>query len=199
MKVIGLTGGIGSGKSTVAGFLIEMGASVIDADEVGHEILLPGTQAWNDIVKAFGRKVLAPDGTIDRKKLGHLVFGKPEALSVLEKITHPHITQTVKKSLAELQQQGVKVAIVEATLLIEGGWQPLVEEVWVTIAPRHTILKRLKERSGYSKAESLTRIQSQRTDEERIKDADIIINTDGTLEKLRANVRKLWVKRIGTI
>jgi len=199
MKVIGLTGGIGSGKSTVASFLEELGAHVIDADVTGHEAIAPGTPAYREIVEFFGKEVLVPDGTINRTKLGKLVFGKREALARLESITHTRITEMVKRRLAQLNNQGVKVAVIEATLLVEGGWRPLVDEVWVTGASQQKILKRLKERSGYSENESLTRIHSQRTNTERLKEADVIIDTNGTLEEVRAKVQELWEKRIGSI
>jgi len=199
MKVIGLTGGIGSGKSTVASFLEELGAHVIDADVTGHEAIAPGTPAYREIVEFFGKEVLVPDGTINRPKLGKLVFGKREALARLESITHTRITEMVKRRLAQLNNQGVKVAVIEATLLVEGGWRPLVDEVWVTGASQQKILKRLKERSGYSENESLARIHSQRTNTERLKEADVVIDTNGTLEEVRAKVQELWEKRIGSI
>jgi dephospho-CoA kinase len=192
MKVIGLTGGIGSGKSTVAKFLVELGAHLIDADKVGHEAFTPGTEGWRAVVADFGKNILKPDKEIDRAKLAKLVFGKPAALARLNEIMHPRIFEMVKTRLAELQQQGVKVAVVEVPLLIEADWQPLVDEIWVTVASEATVLKRLKGRSGLSEKESLSRIRSQMTNKERIKHATHVINTDGTLDEVKTRVRELW-------
>jgi len=192
MKVIGLTGGIGSGKSTVAQFLDELGAVILNADEVGHEAFKPDSRGWREVVAAFGRQILTPDGNIDRKKLGEIVFGNPESLSRLNQIMHPRMYALVKAQLKEYRQQGMKVVVLEAPLLLEADWTALVDEVWVTTAPESTVLKRLEERSGMSQAESLTRIRSQLPSAERIKHADVIINTDCDLDELKSKVKKLW-------
>lgn len=192
MKVVGLTGGIGSGKSTVAGFLSEMGAYVLDADKLGHEILKPGTAGWRDVVSAFGKDILKPDNEIDRAKLGRVVFGKPQSLKRLNQIMHPRIMELVKNRLEQLKQRGVGVVVLEVILLIEADWKPLVDQIWVTVAPEAVILKRLKNRSGYSDEESLSRIRSQMTNEERIKHADVVINTDCSLAELKTRVKSLW-------
>jgi len=192
MKVIGLTGGIGSGKSTVSRFLAELGAKVIDADKIGHELLQPDTEAWHEVVAAFGREILATDGSIDRKKLGAIVFADPQALAKLNRIMHPRIQKAVRAQLERYLSQGVAVVVVEAPLLVEAGWRSLVDEVWVTTAPEATILKRLKERAGLSEEESRARLRSQLASEERIKQADVVIDTDCSLDELRAKVRELW-------
>ncbi len=192
MKVIGLTGGIGSGKSTVSQFLAELGAVILDADRVGHEALKPDTEVWREVVAAFSRQVLTPSGNIDRAKLGEIVFGKPESLSRLNQIMHPRMFDMVKAQLEGYRQQGVDVAVLEAPLLIEAGWTSLVDEVWVTVASESTVLRRLQERAGLSQAESLARIRSQLSSEERIKHADVVINNDGDLDELKARVGKLW-------
>jgi len=191
MKVIGLTGGIGSGKSTVAQFLAELGAVILNADEVGHEAFKPDTEIWRQVVTAFGRQIVTLDGNIDRKKLGNIVFGNAEALSRLNQIMHPQMYALVKAQLEESQRQGTRVVVLEAPLLLEAGWTPLVDEVWVTIASEPTVLKRLEERSGMSQAESLTRIHSQLSSTERIKHADVVINTDCDLDELESKVKEL--------
>jgi len=196
MKVIGLTGGIGSGKSTVAKFLVEMGAYLLDADTLGHEVFQPGTPGWRDVVAAFGREILKPDNQIDRARLGRMVFGKPQELNKLNRILHPRITELAKSKLEQLKQQGTRVVVLEAILLIEGGWRPLVDEVWVTVASETTILKRLKNRNGYSEEESLSRIHSQVTNEERKQHADVVVDTDCSLAELRKKVGALWGKII---
>jgi len=192
MKVIGLTGGIGSGKSTVSKFLAELGAVIIDADKVGHEALKPDTEAWREVVAAFGRQILTPDGDINREKLGEIVFRNPESLSRLNQIMHPRMYDIVKAQLEGYRKQGVGVVVLEAPLLIEANWTSLVDEVWVTVAPQSTVLGRLKEKLGLSEPESLARIHSQLPSEERVKHADVIIDTDCDLDELRAKVEKLW-------
>ncbi|MDP2930927.1 MAG: dephospho-CoA kinase, partial [Chloroflexota bacterium] len=131
MKVIGLTGGIGTGKSTVSKFLVELGALVVDADKVGHEVFKPGTEAWREVVAAFGKKVLAANGDIDREKLGDIVFNTPESLARLNRIMHPRIKDAIEAQLEEYRRQGTKVVVIEAPLLIEAEWAPSVDEVWV--------------------------------------------------------------------
>jgi len=192
MKVIGLTGGIGSGKSTVSQFLIELGAVIIDADRVGHEAFKPGTELWREVVAAFGRQIVTPSGDIDRKKLGEIVFGNSESLSQLNQIMHPRMYDMVKAQLEEYRRQGLGVAVLEAPLLIEANWTSLVDEVWVTVASEATVLKRLQERTGLSKEESLARISSQLPSEERIKHADVVINTDCSLYEVKTRVKELW-------
>jgi dephospho-CoA kinase len=192
MKIIGLTGSIGSGKSTVAKFLSELGAYVLDADKLGHEAFKPGDAGWSEVVAAFGDTILTPDKQIDRKILGNMVFGKPEELNRLNSIMHPRIFELVKARLETLAKQGAKIVVLEATLLVEAGWENIVDEIWLTIAPEKDILKRLRKRSGYSEVESLIRLRSQSTNEERLKHADIVINTDCALDELRGKIKKLW-------
>ncbi len=192
MKVIGLTGGIGSGKSTVSQFLAELGAVILDADRVGHEAFKPGTEACREVVAAFSGGILTPNGEIDRKKLGDIVFGNPESLSRLNQIMHPRINNMVKARLEEYRRQGVGVVVLEAPLLLDAGWASLVDEVWVTVAPESTVLRRLKERAGLSEPQSRARIRSQLSSAERIRYADVVIDTDCDLDELRARVRELW-------
>jgi len=201
MKVIGLTGGIGSGKSTVARFLAELGAVIIDADKLWHEALKPDTEIWRGVVAAFGKGVLKPNGEIDRKRLGEIVFGNAEALARLNNIMHPYIYSTVKAQLEQYRRKGVGVVVLEVPLLIEvpllmrAGKPSLsdeVDEVWVTLAPQSTVLKRLKEKSGLSREQTLARIRSQISSEERTKRADVVINTDCSLGELKTKVRALW-------
>ena len=194
MKVIGLTGGIGSGKSTVSQFLKELGAVIIDADKVGHEAFKPDTEAWREVVAAFGTEILKPDGEIDRNKLGEIVFANPQALARLNEIMHPRIYARVKALIEEYRQRGVGVVVLEAPLLLEAGWTSVVDEVWVTVAPESTVLRRLKKKLGLSESESLARIRSQLSMEERTKHADVVIDTDCRLDELKAKIKKLWYK-----
>jgi len=192
MKVVGLTGGIGSGKSTVSQFLAELGAVILDADKVGHEAFKPDTEIWREVVVAFGTGILAPSGEIDRQKLGEIVFGNPESLSRLNQIMHPRIYEIVKAKLDGYRRQGARVVVLEAPLLVEAGWTSLVDEVWVTVASEPTVIKRLQERTGLSEPESLARIHSQLPSVERIRYADVVINTDCDLDELKAKVEALW-------
>ena len=194
MKVIGLTGGIGSGKSTVSRFLGELGAVVVDADKVGHEAFKPDTEAWCEVVAAFGEQVLAPNCEIDRKKLGDAVFGNSEALARLNRIMHPRMHEMVKAQLEEYRRQGVAVAVLEAPLLIEAGWISLADAVWVTVAPESTVVSRTRERAGLSEEKVLARIHSQLSSEERVKHADVVIDTDCSLDELRSRVGEQWKK-----
>jgi dephospho-CoA kinase len=202
MKVIGLTGGIGSGKSTVSGFLAKLGATIIDVDKVWHEALKPDTGLWREVVAAFGNDILKPDGNIDRKRLGEIVFANPEALARLNNTMHPWMYETVKAQLEQYRRQGVGVVVLEAPLLID---VPLsmkakpslldeVDEVWVTAAPESTVLKRLKEKSGMSEEQALARIRSQLSSKERKKHADVVIDTDCSLKELKVKVKALWDK-----
>ena len=203
MKVIGLTGGIGSGKSTVAQFLAELGATIIDADKVWHEALKPNTEIWREVVAAFGTEIVTPNGEIDRKKLGKIVFANPEALARLNKIVHPRIYSMVKTQIEQYRRQGVRVVVFEAPLLIDvpllmkAGEPSLlgeVDEVWVTVAPESTVLRRVKEKFRLSEVEILARVHSQLPSEERVRQADVVINTDCSLGELKERVRALWRK-----
>jgi len=194
MKIIGLTGGTGSGKSTVSKFLAHLGAVVIDADKVGHEVFKPGTKAWQEVVDAFGQGIISADGTIDRRKLGEIVFSNPDARAKLNQVMHPLIYEQVKSRIEEYGRKGVAIIIVEAPLLLEVGWKSLVDEVWVTSASEATVIKRLKEQKGLPEAQSLARIRAQLTDEERIRQADVVIDTDCALDELKERVEALWRK-----
>lgn len=193
MRVIGLTGGIGSGKSTIAHFLTEFGAVIIDADKVGHEALLPGSPVSSEVVAAFGKEILLSNGNINRRELGRMVFSSSECLAKLNRIVHPWMYETMKARIEDYRKQGVKVIVLDAAILLEAGWISLVDEVWVTVASPETVLRRLKAREdGLSEADALARIRRQMTNEERIKCADVVINTDCSLEEVKLAVKKLW-------
>ena len=195
-KVIGLTGGIGSGKSTVSQFLMELGAVIIDADKVGHEAFLPDTPAWRDVTAAFGQDIIAPSGEIDRKKLGEIVFNDPESLSRLNRIMHPRMYDIMQARIEEYREQGVAVVVVEAAILIEANWQSLVDEIWVTVTPEDTVIKRLKEQRGLDEEQTRARIRSQLANDERMKYADVLINNNGDLDEIGAEVKALWDKLV---
>jgi dephospho-CoA kinase len=192
MFVVGLTGGIGSGKSTVSEMLRAKGAVVISADLVGHEVYRPGTAVWDEVVAAFGRDVLTADKEIDRRKLGSIVFADPEARRRLNAITHPPMRRLMAERLDDLRRQGVHVAVLEAALLIEAGWVDLADEVWLTLVGSAEAAQRLMARSGLSREEAEARIASQLSNQERLEHADVVIDTDCSLVEVARRVDELW-------
>jgi dephospho-CoA kinase len=191
-RVIGLTGGIGSGKSTVSRYLGELGAVIIDADKLGHEIYLPNTDTWRELVNTFGEEILTADDKIDRKKLGAIVFNNPEKLKRLNAIVHPRMFEMAKQRIDECRCKGIKVVILDAPILFETNWTPLVEEVWVVVANEVNVIKRAMARSGLTEEQVRTRIASQMSNAERIKRAQAVIFNDGGAEDLRKKVKELW-------
>jgi len=192
MLVIGVTGNLGTGKTTVSQMLVELGAKHIEADEVGHEVLQQDKVARRQIVKAFGKSILSSSGEVDRDKLAGLVFDDKEALARLNRITHPRILNLVRKKIAEYGRQGAKVVVVEAALLIEAGWKSQVDQLWVTTAPEATIVQRLMKSRGMTEEQILDRLRNQMPQEEKAKQADAVINTDCSMEALKARVTELW-------
>lgn len=157
-KVIGLTGGSGSGKSTVAAVLKGLGAYVIDCDKIAHRNMQPSGVAYNELVAAFGEGILNPDGEINRKSLGNIVFSNRQQLERLNAITHKHIIERVKQLLAE---NSSSMVVIDAPLLYEAGLDSLCSEIWVTSAPREVRINRITERDGISRSQAESRINSQ--------------------------------------
>ena len=153
MIVIGLTGGIGTGKSEVARILQDLGAVTINADQVGHQAYTPHTEAWEEVVKAFGDEILDSSGEIDRKQLGAIVFSDPRHLARLNQIMHPPMARIVSEQIESLKGDGVEVVVVEAAVLFEAGWDTLVDEVWTTESPLDSVAERLMARNGFSREE----------------------------------------------
>jgi len=198
VKTIGLTGGIGSGKSTVSQLLGELGAFVIDADKVGHEIYLPGKEAWKQVTAAFGQDILAPDQTIDRKKLGAIIFGSDDARKKLNSIVHPLMFKDIDYRIKEKRADGfTKPIVVEAAILIEANWLPLVDEVWLIVTNKNAVIERVVSQRGLSARDTEARIASQLSDAERRKYATLVIENDGSLEDLKKKVQAAW-SRIST-
>lgn len=194
MYVIGLTGGIGSGKSTVSRILEEKGAVVLSADLLGHEVYLPGSAAWQDVVDTFGREIVAADGSIDRKKLGAIVFADESALRRLNGITHPRMKELMREKLAQQEAAGTRVVVLEAALLFDAGWDDLADEIWVTAAPAEIAARRTAERSGLSLDEALARVRSQMSNEERLRRSDLFIDTDCPLAETHRQVDEAWAR-----
>jgi len=193
MYVVGLTGGIGSGKSTVAGMLEQLGAAILSADLTGHEVYAPGRPAWQEIADAFGRDVVATDGTIDRAKLRNIVFSDPKELARLNAITHPRMKEMMREKIEVLGREGAEVVVLEAALLFDAGWDDLTDEVWVTVTPPRVAAERAAQRSGIPVEQVLERIQkAQMNDAERVARSDVQINTDCTIGETREQVEGEW-------
>jgi len=192
LHVIGLTGGIASGKSTVAQFFRDKNVPVIDADILGHRTYEPGTETFKQVVAAFGEEIVAPDGTIDRKVLGGKVFGKPDELKRLTDIVWPGIRRLAEEELAQLKAAGNEIAVLEAAVLFEAGWEDLVDSIWVVVVDPELAVKRLGERNGLDPEAARARIASQLSNEERIARADIVIENNGTLEALQQRITEEW-------
>ena len=196
MLVIGLTGGIGTGKSQVSTILKKLGAALIDADLLGHEAYLPHTRTWREIVDTFGEGILKPGGEVDRKKLGAVAFGDPAALELLNAIMHPRMYQMIEERLSDLGDEEHEAAVVEAALLIEANWQPLADEVWVTTTPGDEVVRRLKLQRGLDEEGITARIRSQMPQSERITYADVVIDNSGSSTELERRVGQLWKSRV---
>ncbi|MQG73418.1 MAG: dephospho-CoA kinase [SAR202 cluster bacterium] len=196
MLVIGLTGSIGTGKSEAARQLEALGASIISADQVGHEAYTPQTEAWEQVVVAFGNGILQEDGEIDRRKLGALVFSDPDQLEKLNQIMHPRMARMVADQIEALRGEQVDVVVVEAALLFEAGWDSLVEEVWVTDSPEKVVIERLKLRNGMSEEEARKRMSSQMGRIERLERSDYVIENSGDMAALESAIKELWDRRV---
>ena len=196
MLVIGITGGIGTGKSEAARYMASLGAALIDADVVGHEAYKPHAEAWRRVVEAFGEGILQASGEIDRRSLGAIVFSDPEQLKKLNGIMHPLMARMVQERIEALEAEGAEVAVVEAALLYEAGWDSLVKEVWVTDSSEEEVIGRLSRRNGMSEEEARRRLASQMSRPERLSRADIVIDNSGDVAAMRRAIDELWATRV---
>ncbi len=194
MYIIGLTGGIASGKSTVSAMLAELGAYIVDADKIAHEIVAPGQPAWREIVDHFGENVLLPDEKIDRKLLGNLIFENISERTWLEKITHYRIKERVEQILGQVRNQGYAVAVLDIPLLFEAGWQDMADEIWVVYVNESTQLSRLISRSNVLPEQAAARIKAQMSLSEKINYADVIIDNNKDVDETRRQVVAAWQK-----
>ncbi|MFE6283940.1 dephospho-CoA kinase [Streptomyces sp. NPDC057877] len=190
MLKVGLTGGIGAGKSEVSRLLVECGAVLIDADRIAREVVAPGTPGLDEVVRAFGEEVLAEDGSLDRPKLGSIVFADPDRLAVLNSIVHPLVGARSK----ELESAAAEDAVVvhDVPLLTENGLAPLYDLVVVVDASPETQLDRLVRLRGMTEDDARARMAAQATREQRLKIADIVIDNDVPLADLQRRVKDVW-------
>lgn len=198
LKTIGLTGGIGSGKSEVARLLGELGAEVINADLVGHEVYAPHTEGWQAIIDAFGEDILNDQEEVDRRKLGGIVFSDPDKLTLLNSIMWPRIWDKIEERLNNMRQKGTEIAVVEAAILIEGGWAPRVDEVWATESDESDVVERVKIRNNATEEQTKARIAAQMSNQERAEYANVIIRNDSSLNELSQKVSDLWQSQTGS-
>lgn len=190
--LIGLTGNIACGKSTVLAMLRERGAAVIDADQVTRQVQLPGEPVYQQIVETFGEAILVePGGPIDRQRLGAIVFSDPQALQRLEQIVHPAVHARILAWLDDVATYA-RVAVIDAVKLLEAGWKPVCDAVWVVTCTPDQQLRRLMETRGMSEAEARMRIAAQPPQESRVAQADVVIDNSGSLDATRAQVDVAW-------
>ncbi len=199
MHVIGLTGGIASGKSTVARFFRDQEIPVLDADVLGHRTYEPGTDTFAAVVAAFGQDLVAADGTIDRRVLGGKVFGKPDELKRLTDVVWPGIRKLASEALSEYETAGNHLVVLEAAVLFEAGWEDLVDEVWVVVVEPEVAVERLAARNGLEPEAARARIASQLSNAERIGRANVVIENNGTLEALGAAIEGAWKQLQGRL
>jgi dephospho-CoA kinase len=206
--VIGLTGNIATGKSVVAGMLEQLGARVIDADDVAHEVIEVGTPAWQRVVDLCGEDILRADGEIDRAQLGARVFADPEKLRRLEEIVHPGVIAECQLLLEQPPDETGKgaadpnkpsVAVLEAIKLIEAGMASQCDEIWVVTSPREVQVQRLTERRGMSVEQAELRIDAQPPQADKVAVADVVIDNSGTLEQTRAQVEREWQRIVQSL
>lgn len=194
-KVIGLTGGIASGKSTISNIFKEVGWPVIDADQTARQVVMPGSLGLAQIVSRFGSQVLQPDGTLDRATLGSMVFDDPQNLSDLDQIEHPLIMAAIDKQLTGFKKQGLPVVVLDVPLLFETGMDQECDLTVLAVVDRKTQLERLMKRDHCSKAAALKRINAQMPLEEKMRRADVTIDNNGSLAQTRLQAAKL-VERV---
>ncbi|GAB6099257.1 dephospho-CoA kinase [Halanaerocella petrolearia] len=187
---IGLTGGIASGKSTVAQLLSELGVEVLDADKIAHQLMEPGTEVWELIVEEFGKDILLSSNEIDRKKLGDIIFNNNYAKEKLDEITHPFIIAEIKNRLEELRVE--ELVVVEVPLLIEANMMELFDEIWLVYVPQKIQVERLMARGDLDQEEALARIKSQMPLEDKKDYADRIIDNSGNQLEIKKRVKQIY-------
>lgn len=193
MYIIGLTGGIASGKSTVSSILKDKGCRIIDADRIAHQVMEEGRPVWQKVVDRFGEGILLPDRSINRKKLGDAVFNDSGLRSWLNDITHPVIREEIYRQMEKARQEGCDIVVLDIPLLIEAGWQETVDELWVVYVSRENQIKRLMARNGITREQALQRIDAQMSLEEKRNYADILIDNNTDKDTMKQRVLGAWL------
>ena len=194
MKIVGLTGGISSGKSTVSSYLKQLKIPVIDADEVARKVVEPNSQGAIEIRKAFGSDVFEEDGSLNRQKLGALIFSNAENRQKLDDLLQPLIKIMILEEIEEYRQKGETMIVLDLPLLFEKQYEELCEEIIVVYIPRELQLERLMRRNQYTKQEALSRIDSQLSIEEKRKRATVLLDNQGTIQQLYHQVEQWLVE-----
>jgi len=193
MKIIGLTGGIASGKSIVVSVFRELGAIILDADQIARLVVLPHQPAWEDIVEFFGPQVVNEDESLDRAKIGEIVYNNPDSLKELNRITHPRIMQYYKDEMRRIKlEQPDAIVILEVPLLYETNMDKLCQQVVVVCVDRETQIKRLMERDKMSYEDAVRRINAQMPMDEKVRRADFVIDNRGSMEETKEKATKYY-------
>lgn len=196
MRIIGLTGSIACGKSTVAAALKDMGAAIVDGDQLSRQVTAPGGCALPGIRQTFGDGVFFPDGTLDRRALGSLVFGDDAAREKLNAIIHPLVFDLTRQQIRQAQQAGAEVCILDVPLLFETGMDSLCDRVWCVWLPQETQLQRLMARDGFTQAEALARLRSQLSADEKAARSQIVIDTSGSMDYTKSKLPALFAQEL---
>lgn len=190
MYRIGLTGGVGSGKSTVSSYMHELGIPVIDGDKLAREAVIPGSRAMAEMRKAFGPYIFLPDGSLNRLKMGEIVFNDEEKRQKLNSIIHPFIWHRTREELIRAQEEGFPVVVLDMPLLLEISWQLRVEEVWLVEVPLEVQIARVISRDGFTREQVMERIGKQMPTTNKMNYADVIIDNSRSVEDTRRQVRE---------
>ncbi len=199
MLIVGLTGGVASGKTAVSRVLREEGAFIIDADQIARELVQPRKPAWNEIIKAFGKEILQEDGSIQRKKLADKIFTDPEQRKVLNQILHPRIEKEIDRRAREIGQTHPEaIVVIDAPLLVELGMHHKVDRLIVVTSTQSQQVERLKKRDGRSPEEASRLLSSQISIEEKVILADFIVRNEGSLEEMKKKAKEVFkeLKRV---
>ncbi len=191
-KIIGLTGNIGTGKSTVAWMFQERGIPILDADEIAHDVIAPKTRAWKAIFERYGKTVLLADEIIDRKALAQVVFQDPDERRFIESVIHPHVREEIEHRVAKVAKAELPLVIVEVPLLYEAGWKEMFDAIIVVRCDEEEEIRRCKEKFGFDREETLLRLGAQLPLERKVESADAVIDNDGELSETKVQVERLF-------
>ncbi len=195
MKIIGLTGGIACGKSTVSAYLKQRGAAIIDGDAIAKELSAPGRSIWRAYKEHFGSEILNADSSLNRRLIGQKVFTDEAEKNWMNKTMQPLIKAEIIRRIKECESSGTKVAVLDVPLLFEAGWHTLADEVWVVAVDRALQIARIKERDGLSEAEAISRIDAQMPAAEKARRADVVIDSSHPIEITQAKVKEICLER----